>query len=174
MSRESSALREAIYQGIVALASAGERMLQIEEFAQRFGVTRGQVRYAIQVLLVEGWVEEEWAGQKCRRVTVVATGERTGWNMPPPAGFAEEKREQPAGLAGLPPAAANPRRLYDVRWIPKTCRFPSGGRGNWSFCERPVLPGTSYCPEHYALCYSVGRHTRRKRTPTPATQKEEN
>jgi len=36
---------------------------------------------------------------------------------------------------------------------PVGCRYIAGDpKGEWSYCNAPQKPGSSYCPEHHALC----------------------
>ena len=46
---------------------------------------------------------------------------------------------------------------------PVGCRWIDGEPGrdaNWSYCQEPTLPGTSWCAAHHARCFTA---------PAPAT-----
>ncbi|ABC22939.1 hypothetical protein [Rhodospirillum rubrum] len=33
------------------------------------------------------------------------------------------------------------------------CQYLSGDPARRSFCDRPVRPGSAYCPDHHRLCH---------------------
>ena len=67
---------------------------------------------------------------------------RQGWHKP---------KRKPK-LKPKPQIAKRGRDLIDLG--PRDCRYPYGhpGEAHFSFCGKPVLPGRSWCHEHFELC----------------------
>jgi GcrA cell cycle regulator len=40
-----------------------------------------------------------------------------------------------------------------------SCRWPSDGDGPWTFCGRPILSETSYCPDHHRRAHNASSST---------------
>lgn len=49
----------------------------------------------------------------------------------------------------------SPGNIDDPNHEPRGCRYIFGGVGEpegWAYCQEPQKQGSSYCPEHYAIC----------------------
>ena len=150
------------------------------ELAAEFGSANQNTAQAVLAdLRMKGVIAVESPGKR-RIVTIIATGARTERIARRPkrepkntlrthpdgtsrieTGGNTNSAGRMARVSGGPPivTAAFQARIYP----PATeCHFQHSERGSYRACANRVIPGSSYCAEHHAVCWRVHEYPRKR------------
>lgn len=138
---------------------AGQPMPNNQDIAEVTGLRIGQVAGLVYRLVLEGLVPSRQAGTRnglpVSRDVLQRRARKA--NKPPPVYFTAKPKPAPVRRIPAPVRAPLPDGM-----IHKTCQYIAGQptRADSCKCGRRVAPGSSYCAEHHALCWSKLRTER--------------
>lgn len=138
-----------LYKFLCEKAKAGAVTPSFRETCRTLRLDRRAVDKAFRALIRGGLVKVDTHLMR-RRVIICGSGDATAFSNP---GNPEDK-DRSIQAPAFVPLLAGPRSGAKGWPAWRTCQWLEGDAKERNFCGEPTQAGSSYCPEHHAVCYT--------------------